>query len=165
MCGSRFERPCLSMWLMANAKRKDANLPTEEALSQLRIPMIRKVMLTLKGAREEVFAIDIGLAGIFIERKEPLVVNEKAEVEFGVPGNELTINARCRVAWCRKKGAPLKNKTLPVGIGLQFVEMADADRSRLREHVLEYCRRHPKTRQFHPSWPEDELAGTRVPTD
>lgn len=150
---------------MTNAKAKDVNIPPEEVLRQLRIPMIRKVMLTLKGTREEVFAIDVGLAGIFIERKQPLVVNEKAEVEFGVPGNELPIQARCRVAWCHQKGAPLKNKLLPSGIGLQFVEMADADKARLREHVLEYCRRHPKTRQFHPSWPEDELAGTRIPVE
>ena len=147
------------------AAAKGANIPPEEALRQLRIPMIRKVVLTRKGEREEVFAIDVGLAGIFIERKEPLVVNDKLEVEFGVPGNELRIKARCRVAWCHKKGAPMRTKTLPSGIGLQFVEMADADKARLREHVLEYCRRHPKTRQFHPSWPEDELAGTRLPME
>lgn len=153
------------MSAMATAKTKGSRVPTEEVLRQLRIPMIRKVTLTLKGRPEEVFAIDVGLAGIFIERKEPLVVNEKAEVEFGVPGNELSIKARCRVAWCHRKGAPLKGKTLPAGIGLQYVEMAESDKARLREHVLEYCRRHPKTRQFHPSWPEDELAGTRVPLD
>ncbi len=150
---------------MATAKTKGSRVPTEDVLRQLRIPMIRKVTLTLRGKPEEVFAIDVGLAGIFIERKEALAVNEKAEVEFGVPGNELRIKARCRVAWCHKKGAPLKSKQLPAGIGLQFVEMAEGDKSRLREHVLDYCRRHPKTRQFHPSWPEDELAGTRVPTD
>jgi Tfp pilus assembly protein PilZ len=151
---------------MATAKTRSARLPSEEALRLLRIPMIRKVSLTLSGGRaEEVFAIDVGLAGIFIERKEALAVDTKAEVEFGVPGNELPIKARCRVAWCHKKGTPLKNKQLPAGIGLQFVDMAEADKKRLREHVLDYCRRHPKTRQFHPSWPEDELAGTRVPTD
>src|SRR5258706_9565929 len=150
---------------MATAKSKASRVPTEEALLRLRIPMIRKVALTLKGQREEVFAIDVSLTGIFIERKEPLVVNEAVDVEFGVPGNELPIKARCRVAWCHRKGAQMKTKTLPAGIGLQYVELLEGDRARLREHVLEYCRRHPKTRQFHPSWPEDELAGTRVPTD
>ena len=150
---------------MATAKPKSSRVPTEDVLRQLRIPMIRKVTLTLKGRPEEVFAIDVGLAGIFIERKEELAVDERAEIEFGVPGNELRIKARCRVAWCRRKGTPIKTKLLPAGIGLQFVDMADADQKRLREHVLDYCRRHPKTRQFHPSWPEDELAGTRLPTD
>ena len=150
---------------MATAKTRAGRVPSEDVLRQLRIPMIRKVTLTLSGKPEEVFAIDVGLAGIFIERKEALAVDTKAEVEFGVPGNELPIKARCRVAWCHRKGTPLKSKLLPAGIGLQFVEMAEADRKRLREHVLDYCRRHPKTRQFHPSWPEDELAGTRVPTD
>jgi Tfp pilus assembly protein PilZ len=153
------------MRAMATAKGKASRVPTEEALLRLRIPMIRKVALTLKGQREEVFAIDVSLTGLFIERKEPMVVNEKVDVEFGVPGNELAIKARCRVAWCHRKGAQMKTKTLPAGIGLQYVEIADSDKARLREHVLEYCRRHPKTRQFHPSWPEDELAGTRVPTD
>jgi Tfp pilus assembly protein PilZ len=150
---------------MATAKTRASRVPREDELLRLRIPMIRKVALTLRGRAEEVFAIDVGLQGIFIERKQPLDVDEKAQVEFGVPGNELPIHALCRVAWCHQKGAPLKNKQLPAGIGLQFVEMAEADRKRLREHVLDYFRKHPKTRQFHPSWPEDELAGTRVPTD
>jgi hypothetical protein len=150
---------------MATAKTRSARMPSEDVLRRLRIPMIRKVTLTLRGRPEEVFTIDVGLAGLFIERKQPLDVDEKAQVEFGVPGNELPIKAACRVAWCHQKGAPLKNKLLPAGIGLQFVEMAEADRKRLRDHVLDYWRQHPKTRQFHPSWPEDELAGTRVPTD
>jgi Tfp pilus assembly protein PilZ len=150
---------------MATTKGKGARVPPEPALRQLRVPMIRKATLTYKGQREEVFVIDVALAGVFIERKEPMAINEKAEIEFGVPGNELKVKARCRVAWCHKKGTPLKTKTLPSGNGLQFVEIGDAEQARLRDHVVEYCRRHPKTRQFHPSWPEDELAGTRVPTD
>jgi Tfp pilus assembly protein PilZ len=146
-------------------KDKDASVPPEPVLRTLRIPMIRKAEVLYKGKPEEVFVIDVGMMGVFIERRDALGVDEKVDIEFGVPGNELPIKARCRVAWCHKKGSALKSKTLPAGIGLQFVEIAAADHARIRDHVVSYCRRHPKTRQFHPSWPEDELAGTRVPTD
>jgi Tfp pilus assembly protein PilZ len=150
---------------MANSKGRNARVPPEPVLRQLRIPMIHKAELHCRGEREEVFVIDVAMAGVFIERKEPLPVDEKVEIEFRVPGNELQIRARCRVAWCHKKGTPLKNKTLPAGIGLQFVEIAEGDLARIREHVVAYCRRHPKTRQFQPSWPEDELAGRLLPAD
>jgi len=150
---------------MATAKGRNAGVPKEPALSQLRIPMIRKAELVYKGRKEEVFVIDVALAGVFIERKETMAIDEKAEILFAVPGNELPIAARCRVAWCHPKGKPLANKLLPAGIGLQFLEIDEADKTRLREHVVAYCRRHPKTRQFHPSWPEDELAGRRSPVD
>lgn len=150
---------------MANTRGRDARVPKEAVLRQLRIPMIHKARLTFKGQVEEVFVIDVAMAGVFIEHKEPLPVEEKVEIEFRVPGNELPIRARCRVAWCRRKGAPLQTKTLPAGIGLQFLEIAEADLARIREHVVAYCRRHPKTRQFQPSWPEEELAGKLLPAD
>lgn len=150
---------------MANAKGRNARVPPEPVLRQLRIPMIHKAVLTYRGQREDVYVIDVAIAGVFIERKQALAIDEKVEIEFRVPGNELGIRAGCRVAWCHQKGAPLKTKTLPAGIGLQFVEIAEADLARIREHVVAYCRRHPKTRQFHPSWPEEELAGRLLPAD
>lgn len=150
---------------MSNTRAREARVPPEPVLRQLRIPMIHRATAHYRGETEEVFVIDVALAGVFIERKEPLPINEELEIEFRVPGNELPIKARCRVAWCRKKGAPLQTKTLPTGIGLHFIEIADSDMARLRDHVVAYCRRHPKTRQFQPSWPEDELAGKLLPAD
>ena len=150
---------------MATAKGRDAAIPPEQVLRRLRVPMIRKGVLANRGHSEEVFVIDIGLLGIFVERKQPLAIGERVEVEFGVPGNELPVRAACRVAWYHEKGRQLQSKTLPTGLGLEFVELAQADDARIREHVVAYCRRHPKTRQFHPSWPEDELAGRRAPAE
>jgi hypothetical protein len=150
---------------MATAKGRDAGIPPEPVLRRLRVPMIRRGVLANRGHSEEVFVIDVGLLGIFVEHKQPLAIGERVEIEFGVPGNELPVRASCRVAWYHERGKALQSKVLPTGLGLEFIDLAQADDARIRDHVVAYCRRHPKTRQFHPSWPEDELAGRRSPAE
>lgn len=150
---------------MSTARGRDAAVPPEDVLRRLRVPMIRKGILAKAGQTEEVFVIDVGMAGVFVEHKQPLPIGEKVEIEFGVPGNEIPIKAACRVAWYHERGRQLQSKTLPTGVGLEFVKLQQGDGARIRDHVVAYCRRHPKSRQFHPSWPEDELAGRRAPTE
>jgi hypothetical protein len=128
----------------------------EPVLRQLRVPMIRKAALRSGGGDEDVFVIDIGLRGVFVERGEPLPVNERVQVRFTLPDNEIPVEAGCRVAWAHTPGARLVSKVLPAGVGLEFVEIQARDLERVRAHVVRYCRRHPKARQFHPNWPELE---------
>ena len=46
--------------------------PPDSVLRQLRIPFVRRASLLRGDAEEEVFVIDIGLAGVFVERARPL---------------------------------------------------------------------------------------------
>ena len=106
--------------------------PPESVLRQLRIPFVRRATLVSASGSEDVFMMDIGFAGAFVERAEPLSVDETLEIRFPWPGSEVPFTARCRVAWWHPEGGPLSSKSLPPGAGLQFVEMSDADRERLR---------------------------------
>jgi hypothetical protein len=133
--------------------------PPEEVLGQLRIPFVRRAVLHRDGGGEEAFLIDIGLTGAFVERAEPLVQDEKIEIRFAWPGSERPFVATCRVAWWHPQGAPLSSKSLPSGAGLEFVEMSEADRDRLRSLLLDYCRQHPRIRRFLRHWPESERRG------
>lgn len=103
--------------------------------------------------------IDIGLAGAFVERAEPLPVDETIEIRFPWPGSEVPFAARCRVAWWHPQGAPLSSKSLPPGAGLQFVDMSETDRERLRGLLVDYCRQNPRVRRFLRHWPESERRG------
>jgi len=134
-------------------------IPPEAVLQQLRIPFVRRATLVSERFTEEVFLIDIGLAGAFIERAEALPVDEAIEISIPWPGSEIPFSARCRVAWWHPEGAPLASKSLPPGAGLQFVEMSDADRTRLRALLVEYCRQHPRVRRFLRHWPDAERTG------
>ena len=58
----------------ASSFARDPTLP-EGVLQQLRIPFVRRAALVSASRTEEVFMIDIGLTGAFIERAEALPVN------------------------------------------------------------------------------------------
>ena len=133
--------------------------PPESVLRQLRIPFVRRAALASSGAVEEVFLIDIGMAGVFVERAEAMAVDEAVEIRFPWPGSEVPFCARCRVAWWHPSGAPLSSKSLPPGAGLQFIEMSAADRERLRELLVDYCRQNPRVRRFLRHWPDSERRG------
>jgi hypothetical protein len=136
-----------------------APAPPESVLRQLRIPFVRRATLASGSWSEDVFLIDIGLAGAFIERAEPLPVDELFEIRFAWPGSEIPFCAQCRVAWWHPEGGPLSSKSLPPGAGLQFVDMLDADRERLRGLLVDYCRQNPRVRRFLRHWPEAERQG------
>jgi Tfp pilus assembly protein PilZ len=132
------------------AASSDDAPPPDLVLRRIRIPLIRRATLTrADGRHEELFVIDIGLSGVFIERPEALPTGERVEIRFLLPGNEIPIHAGCRVAWWHPPGAPLVSKSLPAGVGLEFVEVSDRDRERVRTHLLEYLRSQLGPRRFH----------------
>jgi PilZ domain len=134
-------------------------VPPEPILRKMRIPLVQRARLTHAGASEDVFTADIGLLGVFVERALPLPEGDDVELRFALPGNEIPIVARCRVAWFHAEGARLQSKTLPTGVGLKFVHLSDADSERLRRHLLEHLRRHPADRRFNRQWPEKGGSG------
>jgi hypothetical protein len=99
------------------------------------------------------------VAGVFVERAEALAADQAVGIRFRWPGSERPFEARCRVAWWHPEGEPLSSKSLPPGGGLEFVEMSDTDRERVRDLLLEYCQRQPRVRRFLRHWPEAERLG------
>jgi Tfp pilus assembly protein PilZ len=132
-------------------------LPTEPTLRKIRIPFLQRGTVAIDGVREHLFVIDLGLRGVFIERAQPLPPGQEIEVWFALPGNEIAVHARCRVAWWRPAEAAARTRTT-TGVGVEFVEMSARDGERVRQHLLEYLRRHPRHRRFlrHPEEAEEE---------
>jgi len=133
--------------------------PPESVLQQLRIPFVRRATLVRGEGEEEAFVIDIGLAGVFVERPEALPQNETLSIRFAWPGSERPFEATCRVAWWHPEGESLSSKSLPPGGGLQFVEMSESDGDRLRVLLVEYCQQEPRVRRFLRHWPAAESQG------
>lgn len=133
--------------------------PPESVLRQLRIPFVRRATLLRGKTEEEAFVIDIGLAGVFVERPEALPQGETLSIRFAWPGSERLFEARCRVAWWHPEGESLSSKSLPPGGGLQFVEMSESDQARLRVFLVEYCQQEPRVRRFLRHWPEADRRG------
>jgi Tfp pilus assembly protein PilZ len=134
-------------------------VPPEDVLRKLRIPFVRKATIEHGGQREEVFVIDVALEGLFVERAQMLPVGSEVAIRMRLPGNELPFTAQCRVAWWHPSEGPLTSKSLPAGLGLEIVAASELDRSRLREHIEDYCRQDPSVRRFLRHWPEAERKG------
>jgi Tfp pilus assembly protein PilZ len=132
-------------------------LPTEPALRKIRIPFMQRGTVAIGSLRERLFVVDLGLRGLFIERPEPLSPGQEIEVWFALPGNEIPVHARCRVAWWRSAEAAARSRTT-TGVGVEFVEMTAHDGERVRQHLLDYLSRHPRHRRFlrHPEEAEEE---------
>lgn len=145
--------------MKAASAEASTGLPPEDVLLRLRIPFVQRATFTHKGKSEDVFIIDLGLLGVFAERRETLPVGEAVVLRFPLPGNEIPIVARCRVAWCHDAAQRLASKQLPPGLGLEFVELTDKDRARIREHVEAHCRQNPRVRRFLRHWPEGKVKG------
>jgi Tfp pilus assembly protein PilZ len=133
--------------------------PSESVLRKLRIPFVRRATLKFPDHEEDVFTIDVGLEGVFVERRDPLRIGQELEIRFAFPESEIPMVARCRVAWWHKEDAPLSSKSLPAGAGLEFVEMSEHDRTRMRDQLLAYCRQQPSVRRFLRHWPQAEREG------
>ena len=129
-------------------------IPPEPILRKMRIPLVQRARLTHRGVSEDVFTADVGLLGVFVERAKPLAAGEDVELRFALPGNEIPIVAKCRVAWFHAEGARLQSKALPAGMGLEFLHVSEQDSERLRRHLLEHLRKHPADRRFSRQWPD-----------
>ena len=130
--------------------------PSDSVLRKLRIPFVRRATLTFADREEDVFTIDVGLEGVFVERRDPLKIGQVLEIRFAFPESEIPMKAKCRVAWWHQENAPLSSNSLPAGAGLEFVEMSEQDRTRMRDQLLAYCRQQPSVRRFLRHWPQAE---------
>jgi hypothetical protein len=138
---------------------RGSDLPTEDVLRRIRIPFVRRATVSYRGKTQDVFTIDVGLAGVFVESPEMLPIGEPVEVRFSLPSNEIPLVVQCRVAWRHEAGKALVSKYLPPGIGLEFKSLSRRDQIMIREHVEDHCRRHPTVRRFLRHWPEAERSG------
>jgi len=127
----------------------------EEVLGRLRVPLVRRAALTLRGSVYEVYTLDVGLRGVFVEWREPLEVGESVALRFHLPGSDRAIEARAAVAWWNPPGESARARRLPAGLGLRFEEIPDADMMRIRALVVEHSRGDLSARRFHPAWPEE----------
>lgn len=139
------------------------DLPPEDVLDQTRISFIQRARLVHAGRPEDVFLMDLGLAGVFVERSNPLPEGESVEVVFPLPGNEIPVTAAGRVAWWHAPAAPLTSKSLPSGVGIEFLGLSEGNRARIREYLREHFRRSPRARQFARPWPSAASQGEDDP--
>lgn len=80
------------------------------------------------------YAINVSTGGVFIETVTIIPVDTIIAVEFILPQHVETIRCEARVAWVNRPEL-MVNPNLPVGMGLQFINISQKDMKAIREYI------------------------------
>jgi uncharacterized protein (TIGR02266 family) len=89
------------------------------------------------------YSVNLSTGGLFLETDDPLPLETPLDLEFLLPDLERTIRCRGRVAWHNRPQNIVK-ESLPVGMGVQFIDLTLEDMDALRDFV--------KRKLVAPSW-------------
>jgi len=80
------------------------------------------------------YTVNINAGGLFLSSSELFPVNTQLSVEFSLPENDKTVCCQARVAWANEAGS-LPKRDLPVGMGLEFVDITLEEMMIIREYI------------------------------
>jgi uncharacterized protein (TIGR02266 family) len=80
------------------------------------------------------FSVNLNSGGIFIETDRLMPPGTLLFLEFELPLNGCKMNYKARVAWVNSFSSMLK-QDLPVGMGVQFIDLSFEDLSPLRQYI------------------------------
>ncbi len=80
------------------------------------------------------YTVNLNTGGLFIAADDLLPVDSELKVEFSLPSDSLSVACRARVAWINSAANPSK-KDLPVGMGLQFLDIGATEMNIIEEYI------------------------------
>jgi uncharacterized protein (TIGR02266 family) len=89
------------------------------------------------------YTVNLSTGGIFIETTDFLPVDTPLNIEFILPEDGRIIKCSGRVAWLNHPES-IKNKNLPVGMGIQFINLSLDDMDSIRHFI--------KNQDLTPEW-------------
>lgn len=89
------------------------------------------------------YSIDLSTGGLFLATENPLPADTPLKMEFVLPTSETTICCKARVAWVNEAELR-KKKTIPTGMGVQFLDLTLADMDAIRKYI--------KSVNLEPAW-------------
>lgn len=89
------------------------------------------------------YSVNLSTGSIFIETTNLLLFDTPLKIEFTLPKGGQLIKCSGRVAWLNHPES-IKNQNLPVGMGVQFVNLSLRDMDLIRDFI--------KTESLRPEW-------------
>jgi len=81
----------------------------------------------------KVFTQDMSIGGMFIRTAKPLPEGEMFTLKLTLPEASEALNIGCEVVWIRTDDNG--DESLPSGMGIEFVNMSEADQFRLKKEL------------------------------
>lgn len=80
------------------------------------------------------YSVNMSAGGIFLETSELLPIDSSLKVEFILPEGGRIIKCSGRVSWINHPES-IKNRNLPMGMGVQFIDMSLEDVDSIRHFI------------------------------
>ena len=80
------------------------------------------------------FTVNLNSGGLFLSSSVLLPVGTELHIEFSLQERETAVQCKARVAWVNEPNSPTK-RDLPVGMGLQFVDLSDAEINAIHDYI------------------------------
>lgn len=84
------------------------------------------------------YSLNLSTGGLFLATQSPLPVGSPLALEFQLPDSMQPIYCQARVAWINQ-AEQWVHPLLPVGMGLQFIDLGSSDLVALRQFVKHQC--------------------------
>lgn len=99
-----------------------------------RVPKALSLSFKSSAGFVNAFSGDMSAGGIFIKTAKPLAKGEPFVLKLQLPDASETIKIGCKVAWSQTEtDDPVNN---PLGMGIKFTEISQADQQRLKEELI-----------------------------
>src|SRR5512143_600666 len=95
-----------------------------------RAPLVVRIAYSTVDALFSEFTRNINEGGLFIETENPPPTDTRVALQFKLPGSDVPLQARGRVAWVQSAG-----EDGPAGMGVEFENLAHDARDRIDELV------------------------------
>ena len=83
------------------------------------------------------FIVDLSSGGLFLQTEYPLGVGDHLSLIFSLPDFEKSVSCKARVAWANA-GSNETSNDLPIGVGLQFLDLLLEDVVTIAKFVENY---------------------------
>lgn len=80
------------------------------------------------------YSVNLSTGGLFLETVKLLPEESRLTLSFTIPRKEVNIRCLGRVAWVNHPEF-IKNKALPAGMGIQFVDLSLQDMHAIRDYI------------------------------
>ena len=98
-----------------------------------RVPKTLSLVFKSKTSLINAFSGNASDGGLYIKTPKPLAKGEQFSLKLKLPENPTPLNTKCEVVWSRSESSDPEQK--PVGMGVKFIEISDADRQRLEKEL------------------------------
>lgn len=95
-----------------------------------RAPLVVRIAYSTIDALFSEFTRNVNEGGLFIETENPPPTDTRVSLQFKLPGSDVPIQARGRVAWVQSAG-----DDEPAGMGVEFESLGSDARARIDEIV------------------------------